>query len=144
MIAANYEYFKQKFVRDFVPDLPLDLIFDIGSYLTLLWIFSSELLNLMDVFGVADSYKLGLSILWGIYALAMIALGIYKRKIHLRISAIVLFALTLVKLFFYDIADLCTISKTVVFISLGVLLLIISFLYNKFKDVISENSEVKS
>lgn len=82
--------------------------------------------------------------MWGIYALALIVIGIYKRKTYLRISAIVLFALTLVKIFFYDIADLSTISKTVVFISLGVLLLIISFLYNKFKDVISENNEVKT
>ncbi|CAN5453257.1 DUF2339 domain-containing protein [soil metagenome] len=143
LIAAVYEYFKQKFVRDYLPDLPLDLIFDAVFYFTMLWIFSSELLNLMDVFGVADSYKLGLSILWGIFALALIVIGIYKRKTYLRISAIVLFALTLVKLFFYDIADLSTISKTVVFISLGVLLLIISFLYNKFKDVISENNEMK-
>ena len=142
LIAANYNYFKQKFVRDFIPEFPFDLVSEIGFSLTMLWIFSSELLNLMDIFGFADSYKLGLSILWGIYALALIILGIYKKKKHLRLGAIVLFALTLVKLFFYDIADLDTISKTIVFVSLGVLLLIISFLYNKFKDVIfAENSE---
>lgn len=142
LIAANYEYFKQKFVCDVVPEFPFDLVFDIGFYLTMLWIFSSELLNLMDIFNVADSYKLGLSILWGIYALTLIVLGIYKKKKHLRIGAIALFSLTLVKLFFYDIADLDTISKTIVFVSLGILLLIISFLYNKFKDIIFENDEI--
>jgi len=53
----------------------------------------------------------------------------------------VLFAVTLIKLFFYDIAELDTISKTVVFLSLGILLLIISFLYNKYKDLIFEKNE---
>ncbi len=136
LIYANYQYFKQKFLRDVMPEFPFDFVFDIGFYLSMLWILSSELLNLMDIFKVADSYKLGLSILWGIYALGLIIIGIYKKKKYLRIGAIALFAITLVKLFFYDIADLDTISKTIVFVSLGVLLLIISFLYNKFKDSI--------
>jgi uncharacterized membrane protein len=81
--------------------------------------------------------------LWGLYSLTLIVLGIVKKKTHLRVGAIALFALTLVKLFFYDIADLDTISKTVVFVSLGILLLIISFLYNKYKDLIFEKVEVK-
>ena len=51
---------------------------------------------------------------------------------------IVLFAITLCKLFFYDIAQLHTIKKTVVFVSLGTLLLIISFLYHKYKNKINE------
>ncbi|MDZ7612732.1 MAG: hypothetical protein U5K51_02640 [Flavobacteriaceae bacterium] len=34
-----------------------------------------------------------------------------------------------------------TISKTIVFLSLGILLLIISFLYNKFKNQIADESE---
>ena len=138
LIAANYQYFKQTFIREAIPKFPFDFVFDIGFYFTLLWILSSELLNLMDIFAVADSYKLGLSIFWGIYALGLIIIGIYKKKKYLRIGAIALFAITLVKLFFYDIADLSTISKTIVFVSLGVLLLIISFLYNKFKDSIFE------
>ena len=142
LIFANYEYFKQKFLRDVMPEFPFDLVFDLGFYLTMLWIFSSELLNLMDIFKVADSYKLGLSILWGIYALALIVLVIYKKKKHLRIGAIALFAVTLVKLFFYDIADLSTISKTIVFISLGILMLIVSFLYNKYKSLIFETNQL--
>jgi uncharacterized membrane protein len=52
-----------------------------------------------------------------------------------------LFGITLVKLFFYDIASLNTISKTIVFVSLGILLLIISFLYNKYKHIITEEYE---
>ena len=70
------------------------------------------------------------------YSLALIVLGIWKKKKYLRVTAIVLFGATLIKLFFYDISHLDTISKVIVFVSLGLLLLIISFLYNKNKDKI--------
>ena len=56
------------------------------------------------------------------------------------IGAMVLFGITLAKLFLYDIASLNTISKTIVFVSLGILLLVISFLYNKFKDKIVDDT----
>ena len=108
---------------------------------TILWILSSELINWMDISGVSGSYKLGITILWGVYSLAMIALGIWKKNKDLRISAIVLFGVTLAKLFLYDIASLNTISKTIVLVMLGILLLIISFLYNKYKLLIFGEDE---
>jgi uncharacterized membrane protein len=95
----------------------------------------------MDITKSTQSYKLGLSILWGVCALILIALGIWKKKKHLRIGAIALFGVTLVKLFFYDISHLDTIAKTIVFVALGILLLIISFLYNKYKHIISDGNE---
>ena len=85
---------------------------------------------------IPDGNKLGLSILWGVYALFLIVIGISKHKKHLRIAAFVLLAVTLVKLFLYDVADLPTIPKTILFISIGLLMLLVSFLYNKYVDVI--------
>lgn len=140
LIYASYEYIKQEFLDKLVSNSALSFAFDFVFYVALWWIMSSELINLMDISGFNDSYKLGLSILWGIYSLFLIVLGILRKKKHLRIGAIVLFAITLIKLFFYDIADLDTISKTVIFLTLGILLLIISFLYNKYKDLIFEKS----
>lgn len=128
----NCSFMKIKF------SIPFEMIVH-GS---ILWILSSELLNIMDLVGSNESYKLGLSILWGVYSLALIILGIWKNKKHLRIAAILLFGVTLLKLFFYDIASLNTISKTIVFVSLGILLLIISFLYNKYKNRITDESEI--
>ena len=141
LLFACYRYTKQKFLLETVEESAVDAAFDFVFYISLLIIASSELLNLMNIFGYRDSYKLGLSILWGIYALGLIVLGIYGHKKHLRIGAIVLFALTLAKIFFYDIADLNTISKTIVFVSLGILLLIVSFLYNKYKSLIFDTTE---
>jgi hypothetical protein len=105
---------------------------------TVLWILSSELIHWMDLAHSTQSYKLGLSILWGAYALFVITLGIWKKNKPLRIGAIVLFGATLFKLFFYDLVHLDTIAKTIVLVSLGILLLIISFLYNKYKHIIAD------
>ncbi|GGF27236.1 DUF2339 domain-containing protein [Echinicola rosea] len=134
-LIAAYFYRKQAFMkRSFV------MAFDFVLHLTLVWILSSELIHWMDMAGWSRQYKLGLSIFWGVYALTVIGIGIWKNKKYLRIAAIALFGLTLLKLFFYDISHLDTIAKTVVFISLGILLLIISFLYNKFKHSISDET----
>ena len=138
-LASIAAYFKKDFMQ------PLSTSIHIGSELFLhtiiLWIASSELISWMDMMHFSQSNKLGLSILWGIYALFLIGLGIWKKKNYLRIGAIILFSITLLKLFFYDIAALDTIAKTIVFVSLGILLLIISFLYNKFKHLIAEGNE---
>lgn len=136
-LFACYIYIRQEFMK-----VDYKMAFDLLLHLSVLWIASSELINLMELSGATQSNKLGLSILWGIYALLLISLGIWKTKKHLRIGAIALFSVTLIKLFFYDISHLDTISKTIVFLSLGILLLIISFLYNKFKHHISD--EIKS
>lgn len=136
LFFLTFRYTKRAFLRESVSARFMELGFDLIFYLPLWIIASSELINLMDIFGYADSYKLGMSILWGVYALFLVSIGIYFNKKHLRVGAIVLFAFTLVKLFFYDIASLSTIAKTAVFVSLGVLMLIVSFLYNKYKALI--------
>lgn len=136
ILFACYRYIRQDFMK-----VNLKMAFDLLLHISILWITSSELLHWMDIAGSSESYKLGLSILWGVYSLFLIALGIWKKKKHLRILAIAIFAVTLIKLFFYDISHLDTIAKTVVFVSLGILLLIISFLYNKYKLIIADEVE---
>jgi uncharacterized membrane protein len=133
---ANYTYTRKEFLK-----LGFNIGFDLLLYISILWISSSELINWMDLLEFSQSYKLGLSILWGIFSLLLIALGIWKNKKHIRLMAISLFGITLVKLFIYDISHLDTIAKTIVFVSLGVLLLIISFLYNKYKHIITNETE---
>ncbi|MDX2445106.1 MAG: DUF2339 domain-containing protein, partial [Bacteroidales bacterium] len=115
--------------------------FEVILSLSIVWVCSSELINGMDLSGSTQPYKLGLSILWGILSLLLIVYGIWKRKKYIRITAIALFGITLFKLFLYDIAHLETIPKTIVFVSLGSLLLVISFLYNKYKHFIFEESK---
>lgn len=133
-IYTCYRYIKELFQHK-----NYKIVYQLLSHITLLWIGSSELINWMDLFGFEQSYKLGLSILWGLYALFLIAYGIRTKQKLLRVSAITLFGVTLIKLFFYDISHLNTVAKTIVFVSLGVLLLIVSFLYNKYKNLLSND-----
>ncbi len=130
-VAVNYWLIMQKFMKD---DMKLYLILFVA--LATLWILSSELFHWLDFAGYESADKLGLSILWGLFSLTLIIIGIWKKLKYLRISAIILFGITLLKLALYDIRGMNSLSKTVVFILLGILLLIISFLYNKYRKVI--------
>jgi uncharacterized membrane protein len=140
LIYFSFQYIKQQFLEPIERFMPI--FAEIILSLTIVWVASSELITWLNIMRFGDAYKIGLSILWGVFALGGVALGIWKGKKHLRIAGIVLFAVTLLKLFLYDIADLGTIAKTIVFVSLGILLLIISFLYNKYKDLINNDKEV--
>ena len=116
------------------------IIYSYSQFFFILFLASSELIQWMDIAGFDDSYKLGLSILWGSFSLGLVFYGILKSNQLLRVASLFLFGVTLVKLFFYDITHLSTISKTVVFMVLGILLLTISFIYNKYRDqIISDN-----
>ena len=134
LLFSIYRLVKSSFMK-----VDFKIPFHILLHISILWIASSELINWMELAGSGQSYKLGLSILWGVYALLLIGLGIRNAKKYLRIGGIALFGVTLIKLFLYDIASLGTIAKTIVFVSLGVLLLIISFLYNKYKPASDDN-----
>jgi uncharacterized membrane protein len=113
-------------------------------YGVLLGAISFEYLNLTTIAGKGDQYDIGLSIIWGLFALALVSYGIWKKQQYVRMAGIVLFIITIIKLFLYDLAGSGTITITVSFISLGVILLLVSFLYNKYKEVLfgEEKTEV--
>jgi hypothetical protein len=107
--------------------------FDLLLHGTALWIVSSELVHWLELYGFGErSYKTALSILFGCWSVVLTILGIRQERQVLRIAAMTLFTATLLKLFAYDLANLSTISKTVVLVSLGGLLLGTSYLYTKF------------
>jgi uncharacterized membrane protein len=131
VVVLSYWLIRQKFIK-----ADLKMYLDLFSSLALLWILSSELFHWLDFGDYKSADKLGLSILWGLFSLQLIIIGIWKKLKYLRVGAIILFGITLIKLSVYDIQGMDTISKTIVFISLGILLLIISFLYNKYRKII--------
>ncbi|NNK10053.1 MAG: DUF2339 domain-containing protein [Flavobacteriaceae bacterium] len=125
---VSYRYLRTNFKKEvFAPTWNLILA------ISLLWVLSSELIHWLNLAGTEGIYKLWMTIFWGIYALALISIGIWKAQKQLRVAALVLFGITLIKLVFYDLANLNTLAKTALFVLLGILLLIISFLYNKFR-----------
>jgi len=89
-------------------------------------------------------YKAGLSILWSICSFIMMWLGMQYKFRSLRIISLSLFTLTLVKLFTYDIRKIPPGGKIAAFILLGVLLLTVSFMYQRLRKIIIEDTETNT
>ena len=103
-------------------------------------IISHEFLFIADTNGFSNSTKTALSVLWAAYAVVLLAIGISKERGYLRISAFVIWGIVLTKLLLYDLTHLSLEVKTIVFITIGVLLLIVSFLYYKVVAKQKQNS----
>ena len=86
-------------------------------------------------------YKAGLSILWGLCSFSMMWLGMKHTFKTLRIISLTLFTVTIIKLFFFDIKNIPPGGKIAAFILLGVLLLIVSFMYQRLKKMIIDDKE---
>lgn len=74
---------------------------------------------------------LSLSLLWTVYASALIAFGIQRKSALLRWQALFLFGTVVVKVFIYDSSYLDRLYRIVSFLILGVVLLVVSFLYQR-------------
>jgi uncharacterized membrane protein len=134
--AAVLMVLGQRTLRNILHDRTLLTMYSVFIQVVIVTFLSFEYLNWAGLNETGNEYKLGLSILWSIYALGLVILGINKKKRHWRLTGICLFIVTLIKLFLYDLNQTTTISKTLSFISLGAILLLVSYLYNRYKDVI--------
>ena len=88
--------------------------------------------------------KTTLPILWGLLSFALMWLGMRHKVRTMRIVSLTLFSVTLLKLFTYDIVNIPQAGKIAAFFCLGVLLLIISFMYQKVKKIIVDDETAKS
>ncbi len=128
-----------KFVIPGLKENIFKIMFEVGLSIIIVIICSSELVNILSLTGSEEVYKHGLTILWGILSFILVGYGIWRKNKYLRITAISLFGITLVKLFIYDLSNFSTIQKTIAFVLLGALLLVVSFMYNKYKNLIFGN-----
>jgi uncharacterized membrane protein len=80
--------------------------------------------------------KIGYPILWGILSFIFLIIGIKRQWKQLRIIALSLLGITIIKLFVYDINNVSETGKIIAFILLGVLILVISFVYQKIKKLV--------
>ncbi len=85
--------------------------------------------------------KTGLPILWGICSFAFMWLGMHYKFRTLRIISLSLFSLTLFKLFVFDIRNIPAGGKIAAFFCLGILLLVVSFMYQRLKKIIIDDEK---
>ena len=88
-----------------------------------------------------QSHKIGFPILWGISSFIMIVIGMRKKIRQLRIIALVLFAVTIIKLILLGVYGESQTGKIIAFIVSGVILLLVSFLYQKLKKLVLEQDQ---
>lgn len=88
-----------------------------------------------------DLQQLALSGVWLVYSALLMVAGIWRRLQGLRIIAIALFGVTILKIFIYDLSFLDRLYRIFSFIGLGVILLAVSYLYQRYKAVIFEETK---
>ncbi|MGR9105348.1 MAG: DUF2339 domain-containing protein [Gammaproteobacteria bacterium] len=112
--------------------------------LGLLFLYLSLEVNTVLYLYVPGLRSGGVSILWSLFALGLVLAGIRRNVSGLRICGLVLFAVTAWKVFFNDLARLEQVYRILAFIVLGMLLLLGSFLYMKYRQVIVGEGEMES
>ncbi|MBX7125281.1 MAG: DUF2339 domain-containing protein [Cyclobacteriaceae bacterium] len=134
MAAAITIWRIQTLAREVLKERSFQIVVSVLIHVSILALLSSELIHWLKWSNVTQTDTLALSLLWSAYAFGLVGWG-FRNKIQLiRIEGMALFGITLLKLLFYDLSDMSTIYRTVVMVILGILMLVASFLYNKFRS----------
>lgn len=105
------------------------------SFFSMVWLVVGTN-NLLYQWGLTDEANAGFSVSLSLAGFILMALGMRLHLKVLRRVSLVTFGVVLVKLGLVDLWLLATIGKVIVFIILGVILLVLSFLYQKLKAVL--------
>jgi uncharacterized membrane protein len=119
---------------------PVALAEYFAGQVVLLWGLTMEIIgwaerstppqNLLSVETVA------VSILFGVYAVVLVSVGVGTRTAINRIAGLGLIGLVIVKLYLFDVWQLERIYRISAFVALGLLLMGTSFLYSRFRRLI--------
>ena len=94
--------------------------------------FSAPGSTLAFQFGGNFAREMTYTISWALFALVMIVVGIVRRLPVARYAAMALLCVTLVKLFFHDLAHLNQLYRIGAFVGVAVVAMLASFAYQKF------------
>jgi len=84
------------------------------------------------------------SIAWALFALGLLVYGILKKISFARYAAMALLCLTLLKLFFHDLAQLGQLYRIGAFVGVAIIAMLASFAYQKFFSATSKPAEAKN
>ncbi len=104
-----------------------------NSYQTLEYSQSQE-----KITNLKSSNSIALSIFWLLYAIGLVAFGMVRASKRVRIGGMALLSLAILKLFFVDLWSLGRLYQIISSMSLGVVLLLVSFVYQKYKDLVKK------
>ncbi len=81
----------------------------------------------------------GVSALWALIGLGLLVFGLYRRSKVLRYSGLVVFGLSLAKIFLFDLAELSSVARAFSFIFVGGLLLAGGFFLQRLSSSLEAN-----
>ena len=105
---------------------------------TLMWLTLTRLL--LITFN-EENFSTAFSLSLGIAAFILMCIGMRYHSKEIRIVSLAEFGIVIGKLILNDVWAMPALGKIIVFISLGALLLILSFLYQKLKDALFNEKE---
>ncbi len=113
-----------------------------ANFLTL-WVLSAEIIGLfqsavtsLPAAQLGNITSLSLTLLWAIYALVLIGVGIRKKWRAVRIGGLLLLTVPIGKLFLIDSFALDNVYRVAAFLTLGTILLGGGFAYQRFSEEI--------
>ncbi len=111
-----------------------------------LWVLSAEAISYFgsrileaggeNIRNLENARSLSLTLLWALYALALIVVGIMKRWRWVRLGGLALLCVPIGKVFVFDVFTLEQGYRIAAFLSLGVILVTGGFLYHRYSKVI--------
>jgi uncharacterized membrane protein len=121
-------------------------VFLVAANFFTLWLFSFEVwdsfssaLRAAEVparEGLRSAQHLSLTAVWAFYAVIGLVLGIVKSWRYVRLGALVLLLIAIIKVFVFDVFKLELGYRIGAFVGLGILLLVSAYLYQRYRKVI--------
>lgn len=104
-------------------------------------LLSSLALTLFVMFIAFNWDGFTVTFLWLLTAVIVLTWGFKMRSVRARMAGIILIGVTLAKLLIVDSLTFTTVQKVIAYLVLGVLLLIVSFFYQKFRQQLFSDKE---
>ena len=116
-----------------------DYTIALNSTVTLLTVFATWLF--LNQISSGENFSAGFSICLAIIGFIQMLLGMKLHFRLLRSISLITFGIILLKLLAYDLWRMPAVGKIIVFILLGIILLLLSFMYQKLKNVLFKEDE---
>lgn len=100
-----------------------------------------ELFQWASPAGIATDFQRGhtaVSALWGLIGLALLYVGLTRRSRVFRLAGFALFAVSLAKLFLYDLSNLSSLARAFSFLAVGAVLLLGGFFYQRLSHQLDD------
>jgi len=97
--------------------------------------------NIPDPEQAIWSTQMSITIVWGLYASAMLSIGFWRRVLPLRLAALALFGLTALKLLLVDMANVEQVYRIISFFVMGLLMVAASYLYHKAEKRLKQSDQ---